>query len=222
MTRARTVIAVDRMALFLALCVFVTFSVNFVLFVEDDKDEFFHQWVAKELRMDISGPRMSNPMQTDERPAQATVHGVVASPKRPDGSSSDGSQAARYDTSHHSSSLAGLSCADYGGPPHDAAAEMVYWRDIPSDERFVSPFYDEDGPEKFLLFDMDCAGFNNKRITFENFVLMAHAMGRTLVMPPKGLWKHFAYAVRSTEESLTSCTIGPTQQQNLHLSQTHS
>ena len=35
--------------------------------------------------------------------------------------------------------LAGLSCADHGGPSNDLAAEMVYWSDIPSDADFKSP-----------------------------------------------------------------------------------
>lgn len=31
------------------------------------------------------------------------------------------------------SKLAGLSCGAYGGPEDEAAQEMVYWHDIPSD-----------------------------------------------------------------------------------------
>ena len=90
-----------------------------------------------------------------------------------------------------SSPLAGLSCQAWGGPSDELAAEMVYWRDIPSDAKFTSPFYNPDTTEKFLFFDADSAGFNNKRISFESFVIMAHSMGRTLVMPPKGFWWGF-------------------------------
>lgn len=69
---------------------------------------------------------------------------------------------------------------------------MVYWRDIPSDAHYTSPFYNPNEEEKFLLWDVDPAGLNNKRLSFENFVLLAHAMGRTLVMPPKGVWWGFS------------------------------
>jgi len=85
-----------------------------------------------------------------------------------------------------------LVCHKWGGPSDELlTAEMVYWRDIPTDAQYTSPFYNSSAPEKFLFFDADPAGFNNKRISFENFILMAHVMGRTLVMPPKGFWWGF-------------------------------
>jgi hypothetical protein len=87
-----------------------------------------------------------------------------------------------------------LSCHDYGGP--DDASEMVYWQQIPSDRTYTSPFYDPD-EEKFLLFDPDVAGFNNKRVALETFVVLAHAMGRTLVLPPRVWW----YAAASRTET---------------------
>jgi hypothetical protein len=85
----------------------------------------------------------------------------------------------------------GLSCQKWGGPTDELAAEMVYWRNIPSDAKYSSPFFNPNANEKYLFFDADPAGFNNKRISFENFLLMAHTMGRTLVMPPKGFWWGF-------------------------------
>ena len=52
--------------------------------------------------------------------------------------------------------VAGLSCGKYGGPSDDVAAEMVYWRDIPSDATYVSPFANH-GPEpKYITFEV-CA-----------------------------------------------------------------
>lgn len=36
--------------------------------------------------------------------------------------------------------VAGLSCKDYGGPSDEDAAEMVFWKDIPEDASFVSPY----------------------------------------------------------------------------------
>jgi GDP-fucose protein O-fucosyltransferase len=103
-----------------------------------------------------------------------------------------------------------LNCSLYGGPMandhdvEDILSKMVYWRsDILSDATYVSPFYDpiiQSNPdtERFLLWDVDPAGFNNKRMSFENFLLLAHAMGRTLVMPPKGIWVGFSNSNSNT------------------------
>jgi hypothetical protein len=80
--------------------------------------------------------------------------------------------------------VAGLSCEKYGGPSDEIAAEMVYWRDIPSDATFQSPFA-KSGPEpKYLTFEPDEGGWNNIRMSMETAVAMAHAMGRILVLPP--------------------------------------
>jgi hypothetical protein len=59
--------------------------------------------------------------------------------------------------------LVGLQCESYGGGPTNEtiANEMVYWQDIPSDEDFVSPFYDP--RHKFLTFEPDAGGWNNIR-----------------------------------------------------------
>ncbi|KAL7535954.1 hypothetical protein ACHAWF_005322 [Thalassiosira exigua] len=80
--------------------------------------------------------------------------------------------------------LAGLSCSDHGGPTDEVAEEMVYWKDVPSDAKFTSPFGRIAGKRKYLTFEKDVAGFNNVRMGFETMVVMAHAMGRTLVLPP--------------------------------------
>ena len=62
------------------------------------------------------------------------------------------------------------------------AQEMVYWSDIPSDNAHVSPFF---SPHFFLTFEPDGGGWNNIRMSMETVLAMAHAMGRTLVLPPK-------------------------------------
>lgn len=80
--------------------------------------------------------------------------------------------------------LAGLTCSDHGGPADNIAAEMVYWEDIPSDSQFKSPIGQHDTTKKYLTFEPDGGGFNNIRMSLETIVVMAHAMGRTLVMPP--------------------------------------
>jgi hypothetical protein len=79
-----------------------------------------------------------------------------------------------------SAPLAGLDCTAHGGPAD--AQEMVYWSDIPSDNAHVSPFYSS---HFYLTFEPDGGGWNNIRMSMETVLAMAHAMGRTLVLPPK-------------------------------------
>jgi GDP-fucose protein O-fucosyltransferase len=79
--------------------------------------------------------------------------------------------------------LAGLSCGRFGGP--EDPSEMVYWSDIPEDSSFVSPFKPADSVVQYLLFEPDDGGWNNIRMSMETVMAMAHAMGRTLVLPPE-------------------------------------
>jgi len=51
--------------------------------------------------------------------------------------------------------LAGLSCSDHGGPSNDLAKEMIYWSDIPSDDKFISPIGARSSKRKYLTFEPD-------------------------------------------------------------------
>jgi hypothetical protein len=75
-------------------------------------------------------------------------------------------------------SLSGLNCDAYGGPSEEAASEMIYWRDIPSDSAYVSPFKRKTGPTQYLTFEPDQGGWNNIRMSMETVLAMAFAMGR--------------------------------------------
>jgi len=58
---------------------------------------------------------------------------------------------------HHK--VAGLSCREFRGPAASASNEMVYWKDIPKDANFESP-YKRVGPEvKYLTFEPDEGGW---------------------------------------------------------------
>lgn len=80
--------------------------------------------------------------------------------------------------------LGHLSCEAYGGPNDDVARDMVYWQNIASDTKYKSPFFRKDGVERYITFEPDGGGFNNIRMAFEVVLTLAHAMGRTLVLPP--------------------------------------
>ena len=64
-----------------------------------------------------------------------------------------------------SGSATGLECSVYGGPYDQLEyAEIVYWRDIPTDASFISPYYNQRAQEamsgsfwkaKYLTFEMD-------------------------------------------------------------------
>lgn len=103
-------------------------------------------------------------------------------------SNNDKSKTVASGSSGSDRKLAELSCAKYGGPSDAAASEMVYWEDIEIDAKFISPFKRKDTTQ-YLTFEPDGAGFNNVRMGVETVVALAHAMGRTLVVPPdRTIW----------------------------------
>ncbi|KAL3922454.1 MAG: hypothetical protein SGARI_006449 [Bacillariaceae sp.] len=59
--------------------------------------------------------------------------------------------------------LATLDCSAFGGPSKEAAAEMVYWQEIPSDSLYVSPFFktgqQQASHTKYLTFEPDGGGW---------------------------------------------------------------
>ena len=57
---------------------------------------------------------------------------------------------------------------------------MVYWRDIPGDSAFLTPFKKVGPQVKYLTFEPDEGGWNNIRMAMETAVTMALAMGRIL------------------------------------------
>ena len=73
-----------------------------------------------------------------------------------------------------------------GGKPLDS--EVIYWRDVSGDKDIISPIIpvDEEYKKdmKYLSFEYDAGGWNNMRMSMECLIVLAHAFGRTLVLPP--------------------------------------
>jgi len=68
---------------------------------------------------------------------------------------------------------------------------MVFWSDVPSDADYLSPMHPSVDPrtdpsvERYLAFEPDHGGWNNIRMAMETALVMGHATGRTLVLPPE-------------------------------------
>ena len=100
-------------------------------------------------------------------------------------------------TNHNSQnrkSSEGLQCEDHGGPPIEYS-EIVYWKDIPTDLSFTSPYYNPQAQEassssfwktKYLTFEMDVSWALTLVSVFaincySNTHLFYHSINRMLV-----------------------------------------
>ena len=66
-------------------------------------------------------------------------------------------------------------------------SEVIYWRIVPGDAHYESPITPHHGlhHDRYLSFEYDQGGWNNVRMSLECLIVVAHAMGRTLVIPPQ-------------------------------------
>jgi hypothetical protein len=69
----------------------------------------------------------------------------------------------------------------------DLKSEIIYWKDVPGDSTYESPITPHHGvhDDRYLTFEYDQGGWNNVRMVLECMLVIAHAMGRTLVVPPQ-------------------------------------
>lgn len=65
-------------------------------------------------------------------------------------------------------------------------SEVIYWKIVPGDEEFESPItpHHDLHHDKYITFEYDHGGWNNIRMGLECLIVLAHAVGRTIVLPP--------------------------------------
>jgi hypothetical protein len=65
-------------------------------------------------------------------------------------------------------------------------SEIIYWQQVPGDAEYESPItpHHHEHHDRYLTFEYDQGGWNNVRMGLETLVVVAHATGRTLVIPP--------------------------------------
>lgn len=65
-------------------------------------------------------------------------------------------------------------------------SEVIYWKIVPGDNVFESPITPHHGlhHDRYLSYEYDEGGWNNIRMGMECLIVLAHAMGRTLIIPP--------------------------------------
>lgn len=66
-------------------------------------------------------------------------------------------------------------------------SEVIFWKIVPGDISYESPITPHHGlhHDRYLSFEYDQGGWNNVRMGMECLIVAAHAMGRTLVVPPQ-------------------------------------
>merc|ERR1711991_27449 len=66
-------------------------------------------------------------------------------------------------------------------------SEVIYWKHVPGDLHYESPItpHHADHHDRYITFEYDNGGWNNVRMSLECIIVIAHAMGRTLVIPPQ-------------------------------------
>jgi hypothetical protein len=65
-------------------------------------------------------------------------------------------------------------------------SEVIYWKIVPGDDVYESPITPHHGlhHDRYLSYEYDESGWNNIRMGMECLIVLAHAMGRSLVIPP--------------------------------------
>ena len=66
-------------------------------------------------------------------------------------------------------------------------SEVIYWKIVPGDNEYESPItpHHDIHHDRYVTYEYDEGGWNNIRMSLECVLVFTHAMGRTLVSPPR-------------------------------------
>jgi hypothetical protein len=66
-------------------------------------------------------------------------------------------------------------------------SEVVYWKVVDGDMDFESPIspHHSNHDDRYISYEYDQGGWNNVRMSMECLIVLAHATGRTIVVPPQ-------------------------------------
>jgi len=66
-------------------------------------------------------------------------------------------------------------------------SEVIYWREVAGDKEFESPIspHHANHEDRYITYEYDQGGWNNVRMSMECLIVLAHATGRTVVVPPQ-------------------------------------
>jgi hypothetical protein len=146
-------------------------------FIEHDVEHFADAHLNNHNAEILSNLKQQGQGQQSEKSANQNKKNIVPI-NLPD-------QPPQQNNHHHPTHpIAGLDCTAHGGPTDpNASRELVYWKDLPLDSQYTSPFRDPN-VRRYLTFEPDGGGFNNIRMSMETVLGMAVATGRVLVLPP--------------------------------------
>ncbi len=132
--------------LFVLTCLFVTMTGNFLHHRLADPHNI-HKHSMRQFEMTHLGGHLKS-LDEEKKKAAASKLKLQAAVAKDGEEKSLPLQPPVHD-------LAGLSCSDHGGPSNDVANEMIYWSDIPSDNKFVSPIGANSKRRRYLTFEPD-------------------------------------------------------------------
>jgi len=100
---------------------------------------------------------------------------------------------------------------------------VIYWRIVPGDDEYESPITPHHGihHDRYLTFAYDDGGWNNVRMGVECIIVAAHAMGRTLVVPPQQVLYLIAATHKDKDDKKAHNVMGFTDFFDLNLLRSH-
>lgn len=172
-------------------------TVNFLPIMEDVLDEVhkFTETHATDSVTTITAPAISNQQHVPPVDLVKDIHSLLTEPKPvsvkttkvKEMESEEPEPVADHELKHNATYRYGAQKGILICNGEKIDSEVVYWKIVPGDNEFESPITPHHGlhHDRYLTFEYDNGGWNNIRMGVEALIVLAHAMGRTLVIPPQ-------------------------------------